>query len=41
MIELFIWIAIAVVVISATLSISVFLTAFMVEKELDQFDKEN
>ena len=39
--EILIWIAIVLVLIFATLSITVFLTAFMVEKELDQFDKEN
>lgn len=41
MIEVLIWTVVVFLFLLSLLSIAVFLTVFMVEKELDQFDKEN
>lgn len=41
MIEVLIWTVVVFLFLLSLLSVAVFLTVFMVEKELDQFDKEN
>lgn len=41
MIEVFIWTVVIFLFLLSLFSVAVFLTVFMVEKELDQFDEEN